>query len=202
MKIYINEKPILLLNEERAAREPKSANTLVLIYRGNVKLFHQVVDTFEKKNHYDAAIIVGRDQEKLISDFKGIFKIVAAAGGIVFNDEQKILAIFRRGHWDLPKGKIEEGESISDAAIREVVEETGIANVTLVGEVGATYHIYTQNKKRILKPTHWFAMRSTATEIIPQTTEDIELAEWLSKSELLEKDRPIYRNIVEVLQQV
>ena len=199
MKIYINEKPILLLDQETASKVPKTPQSLFVVYRGNVKLFHQIVDTFEKKNNYDSAIISGVDKEKMINDFCGIFKTIAAAGGIVFNQEDKILAIFRRGYWDLPKGKIDSGESESKAAIREVKEETGVENLQLVGPVGTTYHIYTQNKKRILKPTYWFRMRTTDKILIPQTEEDIEAAEWLSKSELLEKDRVIYRNIVEIL---
>lgn len=199
MKIYINEKPILLLDEENAAKAPKTEQTLSVVYRGNVKLFHQVVDIFEKKNNYDSAVIVGKDAEQLIKDFRGIFKNISAAGGIVFNDEEKILAIFRRGHWDLPKGKIDSGESESEAAMREVREETGINDLHLIRPVGITYHIYTQNKKRILKPTHWFAMRTRDAVLIPQTEEDIESAEWLSKAELLQENRVIYRNITEIL---
>ncbi|MFZ4544904.1 MAG: NUDIX hydrolase [Saprospiraceae bacterium] len=202
MKIFINEKPIHLISSEKAKTFPKTAHTLSVIYRGNIKLFHQIVDTFEKKNNYDAAIIHANDIEQLTKDFLGIFKIIGAAGGVVFNQDNKILSIFRRGYWDLPKGKIDKGESEPEAALREVSEETGIKTLVLGHLIGTTYHIYTQDKRRILKPTYWFSMKTNETELIPQTEEDIETAVWLSKEELLQKDRVIYRNIVEILNMV
>src|SRR5215469_11706824 len=80
--------------------------------------------------------------EWLIQKFlKEIMKKIIAAGGLVFNDKNELLMIFRRGKWDLPKGKLDEGESIEACAVREVQEETGL-NVELQSFIGLTYHEY------------------------------------------------------------
>ncbi len=57
-------------------------------------------------------------------------EIIQAAGGIVWKDQAggRRLAVVRRarrGDWTLPKGKLEQGESFEEAALREVAEETG-----------------------------------------------------------------------------
>lgn len=63
---------------------------------------------------------------------------VYAAGIIVYRiTEMGIMYLLIRyshaGHWDFPKGKIEEGESDKQAALRELYEETGIADIKLDG---------------------------------------------------------------------
>ena len=59
------------------------------------------------------------------------------AGGIIINQLNKI-AIVNQNHdsWSLPKGHIDKGETAIDAAIREIYEETGIINPTLIKKVG------------------------------------------------------------------
>lgn len=58
------------------------------------------------------------------------------AGIVVFNREGKVFMAARSDHpglaWQFPQGGIEEGESIPQAAKRELYEETGIRSVTLV----------------------------------------------------------------------
>ena len=90
-------------------------------------------------------------------DFCSKYKVIEAAGGLVFNEKNKILMIFRNGKWDLPKGKIELGESIEDAAIREVEEECGIDNLKIDNKLINTYHTYNLNGFNILKKT-WFRL--------------------------------------------
>jgi 8-oxo-dGTP pyrophosphatase MutT (NUDIX family) len=103
------------------------------------------------------------------------FEIVTAAGGIILNKEGKVLWIFRRGKWDLPKGKADEGESAEETAIREVKEECGIQEVCVKKFLGNAYHIYpiTKGKKAVFKTTHWFLMETDDLDFIPQTEEDI-----------------------------
>ena len=52
--------------------------------------------------------------------------IIEAGGGMVFNPIGELLMMLRRGQWDMPKGKLDEGETIEACALREVEEETGI----------------------------------------------------------------------------
>jgi 8-oxo-dGTP pyrophosphatase MutT (NUDIX family) len=58
-------------------------------------------------------------------------KTIVAAGGLVFNENKELLMIYRRSKWDLPKGKLDEGETIEECAIREVEEETGVQQIIL-----------------------------------------------------------------------
>ena len=78
--------------------------------------------------------------------------------GIVYNNSQQILMIFRNNFWDLPKGKLELNEKIEDCAIREVEEETGVKELIITSKMPITYHTYELNNKPILKCTYWFKM--------------------------------------------
>lgn len=103
------------------------------------------------------------------------FETVTAAGGIVVNKEGKVLWIFRRGKWDLPKGKADEGETPEETALREVKEECGINDLRIQRFLGKAYHIYpiTKGKKAVFKTTHWFLMETNDTHFVPQTEEEI-----------------------------
>lgn len=95
----------------------------------------------------------------------------------------EVLLIFRRGAWDLPKGKLEDGEGIEDCAVREVAEEVGIPERSLrvTKRLPDTLHGYARPKHDAyaVKTTHWFAMTTSASAFIPQTDEDIEAVEWV-----------------------
>ncbi len=111
-----------------------------------------------------------------------------AAGGYVVRrtpkGNLKVLTIFRRGVWDLPKGKLEPGETPEKGAIREVSEEVGIKkkSLTLLQPLGISLHGYILPRKRrfAVKTTHWYAMETTETEFIPQKKEGIEAVDWMS----------------------
>ena len=110
--------------------------------------------------------------------------IITAAGGLVQNNEGAFLLIFRRGFWDLPKGKLDAGELIPECAVREVREETGLQTITLESFICMTTHAYfdTWLQKDVLKETHWYAMKASSLlpeTLIPQTEEDIEKIEWV-----------------------
>jgi 8-oxo-dGTP pyrophosphatase MutT (NUDIX family) len=108
------------------------------------------------------------------------FKRISAAGGRVHNERDEVLMIFRREKWDLPKGKVDKGESIHQAAVREVMEECGLKNVERGEKLGIIYHMYFHKEKWVLKDTHWFKMFSSSQEIlVPQIEEDITAIEWV-----------------------
>jgi 8-oxo-dGTP pyrophosphatase MutT (NUDIX family) len=113
--------------------------------------------------------------------------IIIAAGGLVQNSKGEMLLIYRRGFWDLPKGKLDAGESIPDCAIREVQEETGIQTLELGQFICTTTHHYFDKwiNKDAEKHTHWYAMLSLENEtLVPQTEEDIEKIEWVPRKQL------------------
>ena len=121
-------------------------------------------------------------EDALFSLFKKQFKIIHAGGGIVENRAGEYLFIFRRGKWDLPKGKLDKGESFQDAAVREVMEETGLRNVEITGNFGKTWHIFPLKNRMALKLTRWYTMfTSEGTELIPQLEEDILEVKWFDK---------------------
>jgi 8-oxo-dGTP pyrophosphatase MutT (NUDIX family) len=112
--------------------------------------------------------------------------IVVAGGGIVTNENDEILLMFRRGKWDLPKGKIELNECIKDGAIREVEEETGVQVDWVSEKPVITYHAYKLKGKNCMKETNWFNMKAKPGQnrLVPQTEEDIEDVRWVKKQDL------------------
>src|SRR5206468_6844376 len=101
-------------------------------------------------------------------------KKIIAAGGLVFNDDNELLMIFRRNKWDLPKGKLDEGESIEACALREVKEETGLKKLNLIKFINTTLHKYSDPylNEDVIKETHWFKMYAPDNQqLIPQAVE-------------------------------
>lgn len=109
-------------------------------------------------------------------------KKIQAGGGLVINEKNEILFIYRRQKWDLPKGKLDIGENIEECAIREVMEETGIKNLTIGNLLVITTHTYEEKGVSVQKETHWFLMNATTLDnpiLSPQLEEDIEKIEWV-----------------------
>jgi len=201
-KIYINETPLLLMNTNDLGPDFMSENNqLVSRYTNKAKFLLTHVDMLEKSKRFNRVIMHTNDLSKLWSDFKALFKVIKAAGGLVYTPNHEVLAIYRMGFWDLPKGKIEKGEGKKKAAIREVIEETGISSLDLEHRLLKTYHTYQDTRftnKRILKVTYWYKMTGSKEDLVPQLEEDIEKAVWMAPKELLTK-RPIYQNIIDVI---
>ena len=136
--------------------------------------------------------------------FVPAFKPVHAAGGIVIREE-KLLFIFRNGKWDLPKGKIDAGESAEEAALREVAEECGINGHQIIKKLPSTFHIYQSPYhdtfgQWILKETHWFEMSYTKPENgTPQTNENITEIRWFEKNGLDDVLANTYENLKPVI---
>lgn len=114
-------------------------------------------------------------------------KIIKAGGGIVVNEQQAILMIFRRGSWDLPKGKLDEGETMEACAMREVEEETGVTQLTLHKLIGITHHRYFDPylQEEVIKESHWYHMTVPGVpNLIPQVEEDITDIKWVPMQEV------------------
>ena len=129
-------------------------------------------------------------------------KTIIAAGGLVVNEKNELLLIFRRGKWDLPKGKLDEGESIESCAVREVQEETGIQHITLLHLLGKTYHEYFDNwlHEEVIKESWWYVMKASSTDIlIPQTDEDIEQIIWADKNRIALCMQNSYANVIDII---
>ena len=197
-KIYIN-KTLITLKDTLPQRPPKTGE-LIARYAGKVKHLHNFVDLAEKGGKYTRITLYHEDYEKLRKDFKGLFTIIEAGGGLVTNEFNEILFIFRRGHWDLPKGKLEKYETKKDAALREVEEETGIRNLVLGKKICITNHVY-KNKsgKRHIKKSYWYHMTAPKMGLIPQIEEDITEAKWMTMESFNSRERIVYSSIIKVL---
>ncbi len=140
------------------------------------------------------------DPDAAWETLRGAFTLIRAAGGLVFNDRNHLLMIFRHGKWDLPKGKLDEGESAEAAAVREVCEETGVCSLRIVSPPVLTRHCYRLGKRNLLKETSWFEMACDRFDgFTVQTAEGITQAGWFGKEEALkqaEGSYPLVRELV------
>jgi len=129
-------------------------------------------------------------------------RIIQAGGGLVLNEQNELLFIFRRGSWDLPKGKVDSGETIEACALREVEEETGVENLTLVDFVGITQHQYFDPylQEEVIKESHWYIMTVKGVPaLIPQTEEDITDIKWVPLAEVNALISNAYESIKEII---
>ncbi len=156
-------------------------------------------EDFLSKEHLQAAVIYGHSPKEIFKEFRSFFRNIQAAGGMVFNDKKEFIGIYRRSKNDLPKGKLEKGETIEEGAVREVKEECGISNVEILNRITETYHIYFIDKTQVLKRTHWFRMYTNDNELTPQTEEDISEIFWVSLSNIKEFMTNTYPSIEEVI---
>lgn len=201
-KIYYNDKAISLLHPAQYEQFKVDGETSIKVhYSGKTKFLLSCLDKMEKNKELKNIFIFDKDVKQLKSDFFSLFRIVEAAGGLVLNPKSQMLLIFRRGMWDLPKGKMERGETKKESAVREVQEETGLKNVDIIHKLPTTYHIYIdKQKRRVIKPSYWYLMFSTDQKLTPQTEEDIEKVEWLDITKTtIKKYVPIHSNIRDVL---
>jgi 8-oxo-dGTP pyrophosphatase MutT (NUDIX family) len=135
--------------------------------------------------YFEHIIIRNENIDSLITEIKSQYQVIEAAGGIITNKKNETLMIFRRGKWDLPKGKIEPGESIETAAEREIEEETGVGNLKLLKKFNNTYHVYEEKGKEIFKITYWFHFSIEDNPILtPQLEEGITEIKWFSENDL------------------
>ena len=149
-----------------------------------------------ENNDLSQVYLYHNDLKYLWKNFKKHYKIIKAAGGVVLNDNNEILWIYRNGRWDLPKGKIEKGERKKEAAIREVQEECGLTKLIIDKKLRTTYHTYNYKERKILKITYWYKMYSNQQEQLnPQIEEGITKVEWVSAEKSIKILESTYGNI-------
>jgi 8-oxo-dGTP pyrophosphatase MutT (NUDIX family) len=200
IKIYFNEKPVYLCDTLNAElKEIMHHPDAVFIDEFSTPAINSLLHEI-KKEEFHAGIILHRDLEDLKKSFFKHFKLIEAAGGIVQNDKKEILFIFRRGKWDLPKGKMEKKETPEIAAQREVEEETGVKGLRLKKKIGETYHTYDEFGKHILKISHWFYFTCDSNqELTPQTEEDITETKWIKTKDIKEPMKNTFENIKDIM---
>ena len=189
--IFMNDSVIYLTNKMETESLKYDVNSLKMILK-------KIED-----ERTSQAYFYHQDVSFMWSDFKNQFNIIEAAGGVVENENEELLWIFRNDKWDLPKGKIEKEESKELAAIREVEEECGVEDLKITAQLSDTYHIYKLGETYILKITYWYKMSTAWNAVLePQVEEGITEVKWGKKSEMSQLLSNTYKNIELLLKEL
>ena len=174
-KVFVNQDVIILTSEIPFGKK-------INLYDLKKKSLDEII-SLVKKHH--KIFLFHKNSEKLVSTFQKKIKVVKAGGGIVKNINDETLFIYRRNKWDLPKGKMDKGETIDQTALREVKEETGIKNLSIIDFKMNTYHVFKKGKEYRLKETSWFNMLSTHKgSFSPESKEGITKVVWKSNKKI------------------
>ena len=187
-KVFINERPIILTDSfcQESGFTHLDYDDITI---------SEIISKLTKES-IGGMVLFCKNLKESWGDFKSNFKVIQAAGGLVLNEENEFLFIFRGCKWDLPKGRVEKGEKIKEAAEREVQEECGISNVIVHEFLITTHHIFYYNEKIKLKETHWFQMKSYDREILtPQLEEGITDVVFKNKEDSVRALQNSYKNI-------
>ena len=195
IKIYFLDRVLFIKGKD----EPfPNIDSDYMLYNNRDELSGFILD-FERDTQYKSAFIETENIEQTLNNICKVFTCIEAAGGVIYDTNNRILIIKRLGKYDLPKGKIEKGESVEMAALREIEEECGIKKLKIVNALQATFHTYRQNDEFIVKKTFWFNVKYAGNEIpVPQIEEDITDAFWIEKPQLPEIMTNTYSSIIDV----
>ncbi|WEK34908.1 MAG: NUDIX domain-containing protein [Candidatus Pseudobacter hemicellulosilyticus] len=201
IKIYFNDKPLFLATELTPELEPYAHHDdAVLIDEFSTPGVNSMIHEMRQQKVH-AGIYLHTDLEELQKAFWKKFQLVQAAGGLVNNPTGDLLFIFRRNKWDLPKGKLDPGETLETCAVREVEEETGLRKVQLNNHLVTTYHTYDESGHHILKETWWYRLSVPGQqELVPQTEEQITAVEWARPDALKKYTDNTFPSILDVLE--
>jgi ADP-ribose pyrophosphatase YjhB (NUDIX family) len=180
-KVFINNKRLILAN----SKEIIDYGDAAVVCLKKPETVNAVIQNHLLKSNTCDFIILSADDKKLIETFESNYEMRVAAGGWAWNEHKELLMIFRENHWDLPKGHLDEGETIEECAMREVEEETGVSNLEIDSKIAISRHIYEYKGQMVLKITHWFQMKTKKGDaLVPQIEEGIEKAEWVTQNDI------------------
>jgi len=187
-KVFVNERPLILTN-----KLSETANGKYFLLNEDAIL--EAIDTLKKKK-LDEAFIYHPNHEEILKKFTTKIPLVVAGGGVVTNKKGKVLFIFRNDKWDLPKGKLDKGETIEECALREVEEETGVKKLKIENFLQTTYHVFKRNDTYKLKEVHWYAMTTSYKgKLKGQKSEGIEKVKWKGPKKIGKALQNSYMNI-------
>jgi ADP-ribose pyrophosphatase YjhB (NUDIX family) len=199
-KIYLNDKTLILTTDADAYISSNPSSSDYISYQGvTARNLNKAIGQLEYPG-VPGVIITDSNEDAILKQLNTLFSFIDAAGGIAYNENGEILLIYRRGKWDLPKGKRDDDESMEECALREVKEETGLKNLQLDIFICNTYHIYSQFGEQMLKRTAWYKMTGTSKDKLkPQKEENILEARWVKEQDLGPFMKKTYEAIKEVL---
>ncbi len=195
-KFFINDKPLIIC--KKIPKESRFFGFDEFEYQKPEKLLELVRKVEEQSTK--GGLLICEDPAMVLTQLKSNFTCIKAGGGIVYNAEGKLLLMKRLGKWDLPKGKIDAGETVEEGAIREVEEECGINELQIKDYFKNTYHTYKIQGHRFLKISHWYTMNTTFEgELIPQLEENITEVKWEDPANINPETLDTYESIRELL---
>ena len=202
-EIYINDRLLILMSETELSTISTDQKSLIMPYKGLKKSLFQYMEILEKSSRFEQVILFAADLGLMYDDLKSLLNWVPAAGGIIHNQEKKILMIFRKGLWDLPKGKLDPNEDFPTAGLRECQEETGLNALQLKTKAGTTWHIYRDKKGlRCLKKTKWYHLNLVKDQIpVPQAEENITDIQWFTIEDA-KRLSPIHKSVSVLLKNI
>lgn len=187
-KVFVNDIPIILSTEKKIGKQYLSIPLKEAKFR---KLIQRIND-----GELVYVNLYHKNPEKLEQFLRKKLPVVEAGGGLVYNDKKEILFIRRNKKWDLPKGKVEKGETYEEAAVRETIEETGVKDLVVKKFLTKTYHVFKRNEKFKLKVTYWYEMYSTYDgPLIPEPSEGIKKVRWKNFEKSQKALQDSYENI-------
>jgi 8-oxo-dGTP pyrophosphatase MutT (NUDIX family) len=200
IKMYFNDKPLFLCDEMTdEIRRYAHHDDAVLIDEYSHPAVNAMIHEMRRESVH-AGIFIHSDLGTLKKAFWKKFLLVQAGGGLIQNGNEQYLFMLRRGKWDLPKGKLDPGETLEQCAVREVGEETGLKRVRLEGPLLVTYHTYDENGHHILKETHWYRMTALPDQVVvPQLEEQITELVWAGPGRIAGLLKNTFPSILDVL---
>lgn len=200
LKIYFDNKPLFLCDEiDITIEEFVHHDDAIYIDELDGHTIRTMIHEMQLEKVH-AGIFQHKDFDELKKAFFKKFTLVIASGGLVTNESDDVLLIFRRGKWDLPKGKLDKGETLEQCAVREVEEETGLKNISLHQPLTITYHTYHEGTKFILKESHWFKMSvKEKQDLVAQEAEGITETKWVRPADLKTYFDETYPSVRDVL---
>lgn len=181
-KVFINDRPLVFVNVYTSPIPKEYEGYAILndqstTLKAAIKLLEAGKET--------GVVYMSAEADQSWKAFVSLYVLIVAAGGLVENEKGEFLFIYRKGKWDLPKGKAEYDETPEMTALREVEEECGLKNLKIEKELTKTFHTYKEKGKYILKETYWYLMSVKGNQkLVPQTEEGITAVKWISENRI------------------
>jgi ADP-ribose pyrophosphatase YjhB (NUDIX family) len=196
-EVFIEGLPLVLSDGSAA---PVDGRSLDAVHVHDAEELAEVLARMRSGTLRTGVHAFGPGADRLWQMLQAVHVPVSAAGGAVVDEMGRLLAIRRLGKWDLPKGKVDKGEGIAEAALREVNEECGLRQLQIIAPLPTTWHTYERKGRQHLKRTDWFLMRGAAQEALaPQSEEDITEARWMTPAEVAVMKTETYPSLLPVI---
>ncbi len=194
-KVYFDKRFIVI------SSQPDRMQKYCLFHKyHDVDELYTKISSFINNNDIDSFNIYSYKIDSLWNAFRGYFENRIASGGLLLNENGKLLFIRRHDKWDIPKGHLLDNESIREGAVREIEEETGLwaGKARLI--LKPTYHVYKKGVKWILKETHWYVFEDTGEgKANPQESEGITELRWFNREEIKYVHQDTWPSISDVI---